>query len=107
MAKAKRSSNSGSAKGKRYPERAKDVLVTQAMLYAVRDELIERDKSIHGEIATLRAETTGGMHRLMLLMEEQNARNNVVLDGLTVLFSRQERIEGRVTDIEKVLLGAK
>jgi uncharacterized protein (UPF0335 family) len=34
------------------------------------------------------------------LIEEQNARNKVVLDGLTALMSRQDRVEQRVDDVE-------
>lgn len=35
------------------------------------------------------------VHRIGILVEEQNAKNNIVLDGLTSLFERQERLENR------------
>lgn len=42
----------------------------------------------------------GEIHRLGGLMEEQNARNAVVMDGLRNLFGRQERIEDRMDGFE-------
>ncbi len=129
--------------------RSRDVYVTQAMLYGVRDELKSHidakiggvnatlfglkgeisgfkgqvsgvdaglrgqiskvDASLRGEIgglkgqiskvdASLKGEINGiksEIHRLAILMEEQNARNIIVLDGLANLFERQERIEQR------------
>lgn len=44
-----------------------------------------------------RAET----HKFMLIIEEQNAKNNIVLDGLTSLFNRQERIEADILEFRK------
>lgn len=41
------------------------------------------------------------IHRILVLVEEQNARNAVVFDGLTSLFGRQDRIEARVDELEK------
>jgi len=40
------------------------------------------------------------MARMEVLMEEQNARNKIVLDGITALFSRQNQVEERVTQVE-------
>lgn len=40
------------------------------------------------------------VYRLAGLIEEQNARNAVVLDGLTSLFARQERVERRMDHLE-------
>jgi hypothetical protein len=42
------------------------------------------------------------MHQMQLLVEEQRAENRIVMDGLTNLFSRQERIEDRVDALEKI-----
>jgi hypothetical protein len=39
--------------------------------------------------------------RIGALVEEQNSNNRVVLEGLTGLWHRQERVEGRVDDVEK------
>ena len=120
---------------KTYPSRSCDVLVTQAMLYGVRDELKSLFKSeihgfksevhdlkseIHGlksemhgvksEVHGLKSEVHGiksEVHRLGVLIEEQNARNRIVLDGLTSLFHRQDRVENKVSEFEKTLLQAK
>ena len=40
------------------------------------------------------------IYELRALIEEQNARNAIVYDGLTNLFARQDRVEKRV-DVEK------
>jgi chromosome segregation ATPase len=42
----------------------------------------------------------GQMARIEFLVEEQNARNKVVLDGITALFSRQDQVEQRVSEVE-------
>lgn len=120
MAKTKKSKKTR----KKYPERAKDVPVTQAMLFEVRDGLGARidqnthelgklnsridqnthelsklnariDENTH-EIKKMRAEMKEEFHEIKLLVEEQNARNRIVLDGLTSLFARQERIEKKL-----------
>ena len=39
--------------------------------------------------------------RIGVLVEEQNANNRIVLEGLTGLWQRQERVEVRVDDVEK------
>lgn len=107
-----------------YPESSKEVFVTQPMLFAVRDELKEEIRavkfelksdiaklasrfetidsrfeqidarlfSLEASIAKLAAET----HRFVCLVEEQNARNTAVIDGLTSLFNRQERVEKKL-----------
>jgi hypothetical protein len=40
------------------------------------------------------------MARIEFLVEEQNARNKVVLDGITALMSRQDQVEQRVSEVE-------
>jgi hypothetical protein len=112
-----------------YPERSKDVPVTHAMLYEVRDQLLEQIKAearrtdsrfdemnskfnamnskfdainsqfndIHAGQHSLKSE----LHRLALLVEEQNSRNKIVLDGLTNIFTRQERLESEFRDLRK------
>ena len=44
------------------------------------------------------------LHQMQLMMEEQNARNRIVMDGLTSLFARQERSEDRIEAAEKLLI---
>ncbi len=105
-------------KAAKFPERAADVPVTQKMLFGVRNELKAFMKSeihgvkseIHGmksEIHEIKSEVHGlksEVHKLAVLIEEQNARNRVVLDGLTNLFTRQDRVEQQTVGFEKTLL---
>jgi hypothetical protein len=94
-----------------YPTRAADVPVTQKMLYAVRDQLkadinssrseIKSEfKAVHSKIESLEAKVdaryhdlSSQIHQMKILTEEQNAKNNIVLDGLVNLFERQDRLE--------------
>jgi len=85
---------------KKYPERAKDVLVTQAMLFEVRDDLKAEVRSQFHQVDARFSEMESRfdkidsqIHQIKLLVEEQNARNRIVLDGLTSLFTRQDRLE--------------
>ena len=50
---------------------------------------------------------TSIVHKLSLTIEEQNARNKVVLDGLTGLFSRQDRIEVKLEEMDQTILPLK
>lgn len=61
---------------------AAEVPVTRAMLGEVRTELLERIDARFHELKADIHEVKAGMARTMLLLEEQNARNKVVLDGL-------------------------
>ena len=45
------------------------------------------------------------LHEIKLLVEEQNARNIYVLDGLVSLFNRQERVEGEVAELKELVVG--
>jgi hypothetical protein len=102
---------------------AAELPVTRAMLSEVRTELLQRiDQSkneLRGEIQELRGELRGEIHRVQaglhavhaevarigLLVEEQNARNRVVLDGLMAMITRQERLELRVDKVEDTVRG--
>lgn len=71
------------------------------------------ESKLHGldsKIENLRSDFHGlksEVHKLAVLIEEQNARNIIVLDGLTGLFGRQERIETRFDEFEKSMLDLK
>ncbi len=41
------------------------------------------------------------VHTIALRMEEQRSENSVVMDGLSNLFQRQERVEQRIDAVEK------
>jgi len=84
------------------------------MLFLVRDELKAKIDSLEARTDSLEAridsleaklesyfkKMMSEIHRIGLLVEEQNARNIIVLDGLRSLFDRQERLEARVRDLE-------
>ena len=94
------------------PARAQDVPVTQGMLRLVRSEL---KSDIHG----LKSEIKSGFHkadskveqvlaevaRVGSLVEEQNSRNQIVLEGLTNLFHRQDFDNRRIGEIENIVQG--
>lgn len=100
-----------------YPRVAGDAFATQNMLYSVRDELIAhtekkfqetemRFHEVKADIHEVKAEIHDvkaniakldkSVHKMALLMEEQNNRNKIVLDGLSQLFERQERVEKKL-----------
>jgi hypothetical protein len=82
------------------PRKSSHILVTKKMLFGVRDEL-------KSDITTLRLETKAAItdvkadvskvlaavHRVEVLVEEQNARNIFVLDGYTSLSDRVSQLE--------------
>ncbi len=96
------------------PSRAEDVPVTQKMLYLVRDELKSDIRATNSNLESLEHKMdarfdkmTSEIHRLAILVEEQNAKNNIVLDGLSSLFHRQDRVENQVTEFGKTLTSLK
>ena len=96
--------------------KAADQPTTRKMLYLVRDELRGDLRQVHDE---LRAEIRSEIHsldtkmehrfgkmetslaRMELKLEEQNANNRIVLEGLQMLWQRQERTEGRLDRLER------
>jgi chromosome segregation ATPase len=75
-------------------------------VHGLRSEIHEVKSAIHGHEAKFEA-IRSEIHRLALLVEEQNSRNRIVLDGLTSLFGRQERVEAKVLDFETALTKSK
>lgn len=109
--------------------RSDELPVTQAMLFLVRDELKAGQRSLGRRIDSLESRIdslearidslearidsleakmdskfeamSGQLHQMTLLIEEQNHRNTIVLDGLRSLFERQDRVETRLREIDK------
>ncbi len=50
------------------------------------------------------AELTAQVSRIALAVEEQNSRNKIVMDALSGLWTRQDRVEQRMDGFEKWLL---
>ncbi len=106
----------GSQKSKKTPVRSKDIPVTQAMLYKVRNDLKHDNFSIRHEmnarfkevdarfnqvdarfnqvdarfekLESKMEEVLSAVHRVGLLVEEQDARNKYVLDGYAQLYEQ-------------------
>jgi uncharacterized protein YPO0396 len=87
----------------------------------MRGELHEMKAEMRGELHEMKAEMRGELHemrgeihrldasiheveattaRIEVLVEEQNARNKMVLDGITALLSRQNQVEERMDRVE-------
>ena len=92
---------------KAVPKKAADVLVTQSMLFGVRNELIEKIASskeeLKSEIHSLKAE----IQRIAVQTEEQNARNKGVLDAIWGVMERQNRMEEEQKEVRRILIGGK
>lgn len=71
---------------------------------ALEKKMDSRFNQISSEIQGLRTD----MHQMLILMEEQNARNKIVLEGYEQLYLRQDRLESKVDErlsaMEKVVL---
>jgi hypothetical protein len=77
----------------------------KAEIQGVRTELKAEIQELRGEFKTqfLRMDAkfdhvVGEVARLGVLVEEQNANNRIVLEGLTGLWQRQERFESRLVE---------
>ena len=102
----------------------KDLPATQGMLYLVRSEVKADVRELRSEmkagfkevdarfnevdasLALMRAsieKMASEMSRFGVLMEEQNSRNHIVLEGMSGLWTRQERVETRVDGFENFL----
>ena len=98
------------------------------MLGAVRDELLERidqsreearsdflrlDGKIDAVKAELKAEIGGvkadihelkaGQARMLFLIEEQNARNKIVLDAIAAFMDWRVQVDQRLDDVERTV----
>jgi chromosome segregation ATPase len=74
------------------------------------ESIDKRFESMSHKIDSVRNELKSDIEKVLeetrrtrMLTEEQNNRTNVVLDGLAVLFGRQERVEKRVDDVERTM----
>lgn len=107
-----------------YPQSASKAVVTQQMLYLVRDELKSDILSVKEEFGSLKSgqdslklemkaseqrlssvfeAIKAEMHRFGLMVEEQRNNNRIVFDGLNGLFLRQERVETGLATIDKTM----
>ena len=111
--------------------RSKDIPATQGMLHLVRRELKSeirssrshsdsrfntlesRFKDVDARFAQVDArfnQVMGAIHQLTsevarigTLVEEQNSRNQIVLEALTGIYQRQDRVESRMDRVEELV----
>jgi hypothetical protein len=69
----------------------------------LRGDMEKLSHDLRSEMAKMSSE----LSRHGALAEEQNARNIAVIDALTSLFTRQERVETRIDDVEKTIASFK
>jgi len=103
------------------PLKSPDIPVTQAMLVKVRDELKSDISSVRSEVKALEQKmdarfsrvdsrfsqmdakfdkVISEVHRIGLLVEEQNARNKYVLDGYGLLNDRIDKNEKDIAELK-------
>ena len=96
---------------------SRELPATQGMLQLVRSELKADIRGLSSEMKAGFIQMDSKFERVLsefehvrsdvarvgILVEEQNSNNRVVLEGLTGLWQRQERIEVRVDDVEKLV----
>ena len=92
-----------------------DLPATQSMLTTLRkqikSEINSSEKRLESKINQVESKINqveskielvlSEMHRMAILMEEQNSRNKFVLDGYASLYERQDRLELRFDAHEK------
>ena len=79
----------------------------------LRDDMRQMKEELRGEIrqhgvelAAMRNDIVGlrvDVSRVLYLVEEQNARNRIVLEGLSGLAARQDRVERRMDAVEETV----
>ena len=108
----KKSAQKATKKKKVPPKKSPDVPATQAMIYELREEMKNSMSSLESkmearfnkidgrfnEVDSNIKKVVAELHRVALVVEEQNARNKYVLDGYTSLNDRVERLEKKVFD---------
>jgi hypothetical protein len=90
-----------------YDKKSEDLPATRKMLYLVQQNMKSEFRSLRSEIDHRFCAVDAQLHKMAaeisrvgLLVEEQNANNRLVLEGLSGLFHRQDRVEKRMDGIE-------
>lgn len=101
----------------RLTPQSKDLPATQGMFQLVRQELKADNRELRAEMRAdikqvdskvervLEAvhHVAGEVARVGMLVEEQNSKNRIALEGHTGLAQRQDRLEFRVSEVEKMV----
>jgi hypothetical protein len=74
----------------------------------VRDELGADIRAVELGLSSKIEQVLVSVHRTQILMEEQRGENRIVLDGISSVFERQDRLESGCDEIRNTLktLGA-
>ena len=99
---------------KHRPLKRNEVPVTFGMLTSVREELKSEIRAVKSQVKGLESrldsrleKVQAEIHRIALMVEEQNARNIIVMNGLGSLFNRHQRVEDRQSAVENTVLRLK
>ncbi|MBI3294985.1 MAG: hypothetical protein HYZ71_09680 [Deltaproteobacteria bacterium] len=74
---------------------------TVGLVKEVRGELKAEIRSLKKEMTAKIEAVLVGVHRTQALMEEQRGENRIVLDGLSTMLDRQDRLEGDVESLKR------
>lgn len=74
---------------------------TRKMLHLVRKEILQRMDARFSAVNSRFDHLESRFTRMEFLLEEQNANNRVVLEGLQSLWQRQDRLEARIDSFPK------
>ena len=84
-----------------------DMPATQGMLGLLQKQMKSDYQSLDKKIDSNFAKVISEIHRMSILLEEQNGRNKFVLEGYDQIFKRQDRldldVEKRLQNIEDVV----
>ncbi|HPI40366.1 MAG TPA: hypothetical protein PLJ21_06150 [Pseudobdellovibrionaceae bacterium] len=72
------------------------------------DAIDKRFEALENKMEARFNDLKSDMHRILILLEEQNTRNKFVLDGYTLLYERMDRleinVETRIKSIEEIIV---
>jgi hypothetical protein len=81
--------------------KAADQPATRKMLSLVRNELRSEIRALDLKVDSGFEKMDATLQRMDLRLEEQNANNRIVLEGLQLLWQRQERTDTRLERLER------
>lgn len=101
------------------PNKMDDIPVTKRLLDLTKQELKGEMSTLQLDTKALRLEMKAGfakvdtkfealqtqLTRMLVMMEEQNDRNRVVMDGYTIVYEKLQEHDCRFDSIERHILG--
>lgn len=96
----------------KFPTHTKELPASQGMLQLVRSELKSDIRGLRSEMKvgfnqmdSKFEQVLSDVARLGVIIEEQSSRNQVVLEGLTSLYQRQDRTDLRMDEVQHLVQG--